>query len=46
MTPEEHTTITRLRQSRTEAARLVERARIIWLASQGWRARPSPPTSA
>ncbi len=29
MTPEEHTTITRLRQSRTEAARLVERARII-----------------
>ncbi len=37
MTPEEHTAITRLRQSRTEAARLVERARIIWLASQGWR---------
>lgn len=37
LTPEEHTTITRLRQSRTEAARTVERARIIWLASQGWR---------
>ena len=37
MTPEEHTTITHLRQSRTEAARTVERARIIWLASQGWR---------
>lgn len=37
LTPEEHTTITRLRQSRTEAARLVERARIIWLASQGRR---------
>ena len=37
LTVEEHTTITRLRQSRTEAARLVERARIIWLASQGWR---------
>jgi len=37
MTPEEHTTITRLRQSRTEAARTVERARIIWLASLGWR---------
>jgi transposase len=37
LTLEEHTTITRLRQSRTAAARLVERARIIWLASQGWR---------
>jgi transposase len=37
LTPEEHTTITRLRQSRTEAARTVERARIIGLASQGWR---------
>lgn len=37
MTLEEHTTITHLRQSRTEAARLVERARIIWLASQGRR---------
>ncbi len=36
MTPEEHATITRLRQSRTETARLVERARIIWRASQGW----------
>jgi len=38
LTVEEHTTITRLRQSRTEAARTVERARIIWLAAQGWRA--------
>jgi transposase len=38
LTPEEHTTIARVRQSRTEAARLVERARIIWLAAQGWRA--------
>ena len=37
LTPEEHSTITRLRHSRTEAARLVERARIIWLASQGRR---------
>ena len=37
LTPEEHITITRLRQSRTEATRTVERARIIWLASQGWR---------
>lgn len=37
LTPDEHTTITRLRQSRTEAARLVERARISGLASQGWR---------
>ncbi len=37
MTPKEHTTIIHLRQSRTEAARTVERARIIWLASQGWR---------
>jgi transposase len=37
LTLEEHTTITRLRQSRTAAARLVERARIVWLASQGRR---------
>jgi len=37
MTPEEHTAITRVRQSRTEAARTVERARIMWRASQGWR---------
>ena len=37
LTPEEHSTISRLRHSRTEAARLVERAGIIWLASQGRR---------
>lgn len=36
LTPDEHKTITRWRHSRTEAARLVERARMIWLASQGW----------
>jgi hypothetical protein len=34
-TSREHTTITRLCPSRTEAARTVERARIIWLAAQG-----------
>jgi transposase len=36
---EEKETIKRLAQSRTAPARLVERARIIWLASQGWRVR-------
>jgi transposase len=37
MTPEELTTIHRLAHSRTEAARLVERARIVWLSHQGQR---------
>jgi transposase len=37
VTADEERAITRLRQSRTEAARLVERARIVWLASQGRR---------
>ena len=36
LTPDEHKTINRWRHSRSEAARLVERARMIWLASQGW----------
>jgi transposase len=36
LTADEHKTITRWCHSRTEAARLVERARMIWLASQGW----------
>jgi transposase len=35
MTAEETTTIKRLAHSRTESARLVERARMIWLAQQG-----------
>lgn len=35
MTPEEVQTIRRLARSRTEAARRVERARIIWLSRQG-----------
>jgi transposase len=37
LTSDENDTIQRLAHSRTEAARVVERARIIWLASQGWR---------
>jgi transposase len=37
LTSDENDTIRRLAHSRTEAARVVERARIIWLASQGWR---------
>jgi transposase len=36
LTSEEHKQIAKLAYSRTEAARLVERAQIIWLASQGW----------
>jgi len=37
MTPEELAAIDRLAHSRTEAARLVERARIVWLSPQGER---------
>lgn len=37
LTTDEQNAIAHLRQSRTAAARVVERARIIWLASQGWR---------
>jgi transposase len=37
LTDEERTTLERLAQSRTTPARLVERARIIWYASQGVR---------
>jgi transposase len=37
MTAEEMDTIQRLAHSRTEPARMVERARIVWLASQGLR---------
>ena len=36
-TNEERTTLARVAHSRTGAARDVERARIIWLASQGQR---------
>lgn len=35
LTPEEHTTIRRLAQSRTEAVRVVQRAQVIWLSAQG-----------
>ena len=44
--PETHTTITHLRPSRNEAARTVERARIIWLADQGGRVRRENLTDA
>jgi transposase len=37
MTTEEQTTIKRVAHARTEPARLVERARIVWLAQQGRR---------
>src|SRR5205823_15033891 len=37
MTSEEVAIIKRLAHSRTEPARLVERARIVWLAQQGQR---------
>lgn len=37
LTPEEQTSLRRLARSRTEPARVVERARIIWLAHEGWR---------
>jgi DNA-binding NarL/FixJ family response regulator len=37
MTAEEVDTIQRLAHSRTEPARMVERARMIWLAHQGQR---------
>ncbi len=40
LTPEEHTMIERLAHSRTAEARGVERARMIWHASQG-RAAPT-----
>jgi transposase len=36
LTPDELATVRQLAQSRTAAARTVERAKIIWLASQGW----------
>src|SRR3954454_22065561 len=38
MTEEERVALERLAHSRTEPARLVERARIVWYASQGERA--------
>lgn len=38
LTPDEHSAIDDLRRSRTASIRLVERAYIIWLASQGWSA--------
>ena len=37
LTAEEAGAVRRLAHSRTAAARLVERARVIWLSSQGWR---------
>ena len=37
LTAEEEDTIQRLAHSRTEPARLVERARIVWLAHQGYQ---------
>ena len=37
LTAEEVEAVKRLAQSRTAAARLVERARIVWLSAQGWR---------
>ena len=37
LTEEESVAVRRLAHSRTAAARLVERARIVWLSSQGWR---------
>lgn len=37
LTEEETGAVRRLAHSRTAAARLVERARIIWLSAQGWR---------
>jgi len=37
LTEEEAAAVKRLAHSRTAAARLVERARIVWLSSQGWR---------
>lgn len=37
LTAEEGPAVRRLAHSRTAAARLVERARIVWLSAQGWR---------
>ena len=37
LTAEESAELKRLAQSRIAAARLVERARIVWLSSRGWR---------
>ena len=37
LTAEEAQAVKRLAHSRTAAARLVERARVVWLSSQGWR---------
>jgi len=37
LTAEEAEAVKRLAHSRTAAARLVERARIVWLSAQGWR---------
>lgn len=39
MTPEEIESVRRLSRSRTEAARLVERAKMVWLSRQGFRVR-------
>ncbi len=37
LTEEEARAVKRLAHSRTAAARLVERARIVWLSAEGWR---------
>lgn len=37
LTNEEAEAVKRLAHSRTAAARLVERARVVWLSAQGWR---------
>src|SRR5687768_6322822 len=37
LTEEEARSVKRLAHSRTAAARLVERARIVWLSPEGWR---------
>src|SRR4051812_15247878 len=37
LTEEEEQAVKRLAHSRTAAARLVERARLVWFSSQGWR---------
>ena len=37
LTETEHAEVRRLAYSRTATARLVERARIVWLSAEGWR---------
>jgi transposase len=37
LTEDERAEVRRLAHSRTEAARLVERARIVWRSAEGWR---------